>query len=412
MGIFSKWWGSIFGAMGDHVGWQATVPMATTVPNTHHYTPEKAVQIPTVWACVELLSHTMATLPCDVFTKQDNGQMTVDTHCNLHRLLSESPNSQMTPFEFWQTMTMYWALRGNAYALISRNRDRTARALYPLNPDQMEVFFTDDGRVVYQYHDKKDRIIEYKAGDIMHWKCMGNGIVGMSKLEFMRASIDESAKAQTNAVSIFADHGKMNGILSAATLLNDKQKIEIAKQFQAARSSGGIPVLPATLTFQQLSLSPADTELLETRKFSVEEICRWFGVPSALINSTGGAAGSNIEQVTANFYKQTILPMCISAEQALMKKVACIDEKLKHQVHFRLSFLNKANDKDRYAMNAQAVQNGWKTRNEVRLEEGLPPVEGGDELTAQNNLMPLDKLGTVNPTQTPQTALTQEPIRQ
>ena len=410
MGFF-RWVGTVFGGMGDRAGYQYTKPVTSPI-STRTLGPDSAVQIAAVWACVDLLARTMASLPCDVFIIGDDGSRQVDTKCNLHWLLTQSPNALMTPFEFWQTMTMQYVLRGNAYALIKRHTDRTSRSLTPLNPDQM-VVDTTDGKLAYYYTNQFNKVIKYRPDDIMHWKGMGNGIVGMSKLEYMRASVYEGAVSQDNAIEMYAGKGKVSGILTSQAQLNTKQKIEISEQFKHMRQ-GGIPVLPANLQFQQLSLTPADTQLLQTRQFNVDEICRWFGVPSALINGAGGAAGSNIEQVTANFYKSTILPMCISAEQALMKRVACLDERLHHEVHFRLSYLNKAADVDRYSMNAQAVQNGWKTRNEVRIDEGLPPINDpqANTLTVQNNLTPIEKLGQADPSQTPQTTLSQEPIRQ
>ena len=404
--------GSIFGAMGDHAGVQYNRPLTHPISNARTMSPDASVQTAAVWACVDLLSRTIASLPLDVYIIRPDGTREADTRCNLHWLLSHSPNAIMTPFEFWQTMTMQYTLRGNAYALIRRNPDGTARSLTPLSPDQM-VVDTTDGKLVYYYTNQFNKVVKYAPRDIMHWKTMGNGIIGMSKLEYMRASVYEGTVAQENAVDLYEGHGRAVGILTAQAVLNDKQKIEISKQFNSMRD-GGIPVLPANLSFQQLSLTPADTQLLETRQFNIDEICRWFGVPSALINGAGGAAGSNIEQVTANFYKSTILPMCISAEQSLMKRVACTDERLDHTVQFRLSFLNKSNDKDRYAMQAQAVQNGWKTRNEVRLDEGLPPLEDDNcnVLTVQNNLTTIDKVGLTNASQTSQTPLTEDPIRQ
>lgn len=270
----------------------------------------------------------------------------------------------------------------------------------------------DNGDLTYRYYNKRDQYVDYKSRDILHWKCMGNGIMGLSKLDYMLASVDESIKAQSTAIDVFATKGKIRGILTAEANLNPKQKEDIAKSFNEARERDGNPVLPANIKFQSLSLSPAEQQLLQIREFTVEEICRWYGVPSALINSDGGAPGSNLEQVTANFYKSTILPMCISLEQAIMKRLPCISEKVNHQVSFRLSFLNRANDQVRSQVNAQAVQNGWKTRNEVRIEEGLAPVKNGDILTAQNNLQPLSMLGTANPTQTPQTPISTRPIQQ
>lgn len=389
--------------LNDKKGWQNQVPISSAIESpTKLLSPEQSLQVSTVWACIDLLSRIFASLPCDVYSEASDGSFDVDTKCSLHRLLSISPNSYQTPFEFWQTMTLFWALRGNAYALIIRNSDGSARALYPLNSDQMTVFINEKGQVVYQYYDRNDRYVEYSAKDIFHWKCLGNGVIGLSKLEYMRSSLTECSQTQNIAIDTYASKGRMNGILSSqVTNINPKQQQDIQAAMLKAKQ-GGIPILPLGFSFQQLSLTPAETQLLETRKFTVEEICRWFAVPSAMINAAGGASGANIEQVVDNFYKTTILPMCTAVEQGIVKRIACIDEKLRHRVKFRLSALNKANDQVRSSVNATALQNGWKTRNEVRVSEGLPPIPGADALTAQNNLVPLENLGKVDSSQTSQ----------
>ena len=408
---FIRWIGTIFGVMGDHVGYQDPRPLTTPVPNAQTLPPDAAMQLSAVFACVDLLSRTMGCLPCDVFTKSADGRRVKDTLCNLHWIVSASPNAAMTPFEFWSTMTMHWALRGNAYALIScRTESGEVKSLQPLNPDQMSVDVDPKtGRVKYSYTDKFGKIRDFPDTKIFHWKGTGNGLIGMARSDFMRATTDETAKAQQSAVDIYGKKGKATGILTAQTALNPKQKTEIAQQF-ARMEEGGIPVLPIGLDFKQLSLSPADTQLLETRRFNVEDICRWFGVPPILIGGSGGT--TDVEAAMNIFYKMMILPMCVSAQQALMKRVACKSERQTHEVEFRLGFLNKATDDKRYSMNSQALQNGWKTRNEVRIEEGLEPRPDADELTAQNNLVPLNRLGQNDPSQTSQTQLREEPVRQ
>jgi len=398
---------AVFGGMSDHDGYQPNAPVTTPVKDVANITPDGAVQLAAVWACVDLLSRTMALLPCDVFAWDEDGKRHVDTKCNLHFLLALSPNAQMTAYDFWQTMTMYWALRGNAYALIRRNRDGTAYSLSPLNPDQMNVL-VQNGKIIYQYYDRNQEIKEYGTDDILHWKCMGNGIIGLSKLEYMRGTVTEAVEAQSNAISIFANKGKINGLLNSSSVLNNKQKEEIAKQFARMRD-GGIPVLPVELKFTQLSLSPADTELLSTRKFSVEEIARWFGIPVCLIQGEGS---SDWDKAMRHFYKSTILPMCTALEQAIIKRVATSDERKKYAVKFRLSEVNRASDTERYQLYSQAVQNGILTRNEVRRMEGLEDVEGADKLTAQTNLLPVEDLGKQDASQEPQTTLTTEPQKQ
>lgn len=411
---FFKWRGATKGPTADYAGWQDSNPMLQTVSNSRHYVPENSLQISTVYACVDLLARTIACLPCDVFLINSDGSKSRDTNCNLDYILSKSPNYGMTPYEFISTLVMHWALRGNAYGLITRGKDKLTgidkvKSIYPLNPDQMSVYMDDNGKITYRYYNKKNSYVDYKPESILHWKALGNGILGLSKLEYMKASVTESALAQETAIDIFTNKGKMKGILTSEKIISKTQKAEIQKQFNAMRDDG-IPVLPADLKFQQLSLSPAETQLLQTRQYSVEEICRWFGVPSALINSDGGAPGSNLEQVTANFYKSTILPMIISLQQAIIKRVPCDNEKYDHVVEFRLSYLNRSNDTARSAINAQALQNGWKSRNEVRIDEGLAPVADGDMLTAQSNLVPLSKLGQ-NPSKE-ETILQTQPQRQ
>lgn len=415
MNVF-KWLTNWGGTTGDHSGWQNNSPMVPIVEGTNAYSTDMALQIPTVWACIDLLSHTIASLPCDVFIVDGKGNKNADTKCNLNYILSESPNADMTPYEFFSAMVVNYCLHGNAYALISRwtgDKKGQVKGIYPLSSEQMQIYRDpSNGQLIYRYLDKNDHYQDYKSSDVLHWKCMGNGITGLKKLDFMKISLAESNFAQRTAVSVFNKKGKMSGILTTPKILTDKQKGEIADQFQKMRNDDKIPVLPADMSFQQLSLNPAEQQLLDTRKFSVEEICRWFGVPSALVNSSGGAPGSNIEQVTANFYKSTILPMIISLEQAIMKRVPCVEERYNHAVKFRLSFLNRANDEARSRIAATAVQNGWKTRNEVRVEEGLPPVKDGDTLTAQSNLFPLEQLGQADASQVSQTPITENPTKQ
>ena len=415
MNIFRGIWRG-GGAPGDASGWQQNAPMVPAVEASKPYDVDKALQIPSVWACIDLLSHTVAALPCDVFLIDSEGRKTADDKCNLADVLGRSPNADMTPYEFFSAMVTNYCLHGNAYALITRwtgERKGQVKALYPLAPQQMQIYRDEDsGQLIYRYLDKNEKYTDYKSSEILHWKGIGNGIMGLKKLAFMRATLTESNDSQSIAVNLFSRNGKLDGVLSTGGVINDRQKKDIADQFERMRKDGGIPVLPADMKFTPYSATPAESQLLETRKFCVEEVCRWFGIPSALINSSGGAPGSNIEQVTANFYRSTVLPMLMGLEQAIMKRVPCVEERYNHIVKFRLSFLNRASDQARAQIAATAVQNGWKTRNEVREDEGLPPVPEGGTLTAQSNLFPLGQLGTANASQVRQDPISQEPTKQ
>lgn len=395
-------------SVSNRNGYQLDMPLSKPINSAMDtVTEDTALQISTTWNCIDLIARTIACLPIHVYKVDNKGVKTIDNECNLHELLSIKPNSLMTPYDFFHVMTMHRMLRGNAYALISRDSKGVPFSLIPLDPDGMSVI-KKGIEVRYQYSSTDGNNYEYTSDDILHWKGLGNGVKGLSTLDFMRANITESAKSSDNAIDIFSNKGKMNGIISTQAQLNYKQKEEISEQFNRMRVEGGIPVLPANISFTPLSLSPADTQLLQTRKFNNEDICRWFGVPYQLISCSDSA---NYEQIERVFYKTTILPLCISLEQAIINKIACKNEK-NHKVSFMLDVLNRANDKDRYSLYAQAVQNGILTRNECRQKEGLSICEGGDVLTAQTNLAPLEQLGNFDPSQTSQTQLVTDPIKQ
>lgn len=394
----------IKGLFGQYKGYQRAEPTTAIVPDTKAPTVDNLLQIPEIWNCVGKIANTMASLPCDVLKIADNGRTEIDKDCDLFYLLSRKPNKNMTPFDFFRAMTLNFLIHGNAYALISRAGKKVI-ALTPLNAKQMRVKV--ENAVTYEYYSKDDEIVSYSADDILHWKNLGNGIMGMSLADFARSTLTEAASAQNAAIDIFKNKGKLTGILTSQNILSKAQKAEIAEQFAAMRSMGRMPVLPADLHYQALAASPAEQQLLQTREFIVKQFCAWFGVPMALINGEGGA----LDETLNFFYKTTILPICSSLEQVIMSKIACNDSE--HTIKFRLSFLNRANDAQRAQLNATYVQNGIKTRNEVRREEGLKDVEGGDTLTAQTNLAPIDQLNAANfdPSQTPQTTISTTPTK-
>ena len=206
---------------------------------------------------------------------------------------------------------------------------------------------------------------------------------------------------------MFRNKGKLNGILSAETpLINKNQSEEFLKRFTEMKQAPiGIPLLPSGFKFQSLSLSPAETQLLQTREFIVKEFSRWFGIPYGLL--TGDAP--ELVDLSNYFYETTILPMCIELEQILKQKVIRDDS---ITVKFRTSVLKRMSDQTRISMQTSYAQNGLRTRNELRREDGYKWMDGADELTAQNNLYPLNKLGESDASQTPQTPLSTQPVKQ
>jgi HK97 family phage portal protein len=256
--------------------------------------------------------------------------------------------------------------------------------------------------MVYEYRYGTD-IAVLAAANVLHIKNLGNGTTGFSKLEFMRASTDEAAKAQQIATRLFANGGKPTGILMIDAVLNDEQRKKVRENFAglATGPTARLQLLEASMKYEAISLTPEQQQLFETRKFSVEDICRWFDVPPVLVHHSNVTAwGTGIFEIKDGFYTLALAPLCVNIQQAIRKRVMTPRQRATSGVEFSIDALLRASIKDRYEIYAKAGQNGLKTRNEMRQLENDPPMPGGDVLTVQSNLVPIDLLGKMTPTAT------------
>lgn len=409
MPSFTRWFRG--GILGDKRGIQDPYPLAPSVPNLKNVGPNEALQISTVWACVDLITKTLASMPMQIFVMK-NGKREISRDSALWRLLHDSPNALMTPFEFYRSLLLDLVLRGNGYAVVDRNGDGEVVAMFPVSADQMrvEMIQGDETQFSTVYHYQLNGFVYHFSPDrILHLKGMGKGLIGLSNLEFMRPNLDESIKMQENSALLFGNGSSAKGILTVDHNLDEAARKKLAKKYSGIQlyNESGLWILPVDMHYQQVSLSPADTQLLESRRFSVQEICRWFSVPEVLI--TGSS--DKVEQAMDLFYKTTIRPLAINIEQSIRKNVFTAEQREKFLCEFNLDAMLRASLASRAEVYAKMVQNGIKTRNECRELENDPPLSGGDGLTVQNNLVPIDQLGKIDPSQTSQKEIPEE-IRQ
>lgn len=408
MALFStitRWFGGLLGAGGtttsDYDGEQETRPTTRTFKDTPTYSVDQAMQVSAFWACIELLCETIASMPCFLYeTNPATGKRTLAREHPLYRILHRAPNRRHTPYEFIMFLVMNFLMRGNAYARIVRNDRGDVVALWPLASDQMVVKALADNSLVYEYS-VDNKVVVYGEESILHWRDKGNGVVGIARLEYMAATLHGAILAQQHANRIYANEGRRAGVLMIDKLLTAEQREQVRANFRGLveANDDDLFVLEAGAKFEPLAISPADAQLLQSRRFSIEDIARWFGVPSVLINDTSGttAWGSGIEQIIQGFHKFKLRPLITSFEQAIEARVLRPDEQRRYEVEFSMDALLRASAKDRIEVYARAVQNGLKTRNEVRALENDPPSDapGADALTVQTNLVPIEMLGKV-----------------
>ena len=381
-------------ALAETTGEQTAVPSGALVPGVGVPSVDSALQISTVWNCIERRANVIASLPLFVYNVDGNGHKKLARSTLLYQLLHDSPNSRMTPFEFWRTMMMNHDLRGNAYARIDRNGLGDAVALWPMPADQVRHMVLDDGTGVYEYRIGND--VAYLAEiNVLHIKNLGNGTTGLPKLDFMAATVAEAGNAQKEASGTFANGGKPTGVLMVDSILKQEHR-EKVRQNMAELASGStdrLYILEANMKYQPLSLTPEQQQLLETRKYSIEEICRWFDVPPVLAHHANVTTwGSGIEQIVDGWHKLSVRPMLVNLDQAVNKRVLSARQRATMKAEFSHDALLRGNIKDRFTVYGMGTQNGIMTVNEARQYENLPPMKGGDVLRVQAQMTPIDQI--------------------
>lgn len=392
-----RWFGNV-GSTGQQDGVQLGEPFTRVYGSNRDYGIDGALQVSAVWASIELLTDNIASLPLFVYKKDASmeGHKTLARGTPLWTLLHTSPNRRHTPMEFWQFMVMNYLLRGNSYARLVRNDAGEVIEMWPLASDQVEVDVLVDKTIVYKYQ-YEGQVAVYDEKSIFHWRDKGNGIIGMSRLDYMRNSVGIAISAQNHTADVYNKSGKRPGVFMIDKLLTEAQRTSIRNNYRGLTegSDDDLLVLEAGAKFEPLSLTPADLQLLDTRKFSVEDIARWFGISSVMINDTAKTTtwGTGISQLIEGFYKFRLRPMLESLEQCLERRVLTSGQRELYSVEFSLDAILRGSLADRLDAGAKGVQNGLYTRNEWRQLENLPKMDGGDELTAQLNLAPINQLG-------------------
>lgn len=396
MTIFGRvfnWFGSI-GATTQSRGLQDTRPLRNVHTNSPDIGVDGALQVSSVWACIELLADNIASLPIFVYMVKD-GLRNLARDTDLWAILHVSPNPRHTAMEFWQFIVMNFLLRGNAYARLQRNSRGEVIAMWPLSSDQVQVKVLEGGELVYEYS-ANATVIVYSEKNILHFRDKGNGIIGMSRLDYMRSSLSVAVNAQNTTNSTYQNDNRRPMVFMIDKALKAEQRESIRKNFKGLTEAGDddLLILEAGAKVEALSMTPAEVQLLETRKFSVEDVSRWFGVPSVLINDLANRVPyGNNDDLIQIFYKFKLRPMLVGFEQAITKRVLTPEQRSKMTVEFSIDAVLRGSLKDRVEIYSKQLQNGIKTRNEIRQYENDPPIVGADKLTAQVNLVPVEMLG-------------------
>jgi HK97 family phage portal protein len=342
------------------------------------------------WACVNLLAGTIASLPLMVYRTRNNQREVAPDH-PLYRVLHDSPNADQTALDYWEFIAASLELKGDGFSEVERRNDGSVIALdVPIPPDFVQVRRSGNGSLEYlvsnygrQRTVPQDRILHIRGFG-------GSPLGGLSTIAFGRSVFGSALAVERSASQTFRQQARAIGAFISDKDLKAEQAQQareaVTEKYLEAVRDGRPLILNNGFTWHSLQITPDDAQMLQSRGFSVEEVCRMFGVPPFMIGHTEKSTswGTGLEQQTLGFQKFTLRRRLKRIEMALEKQLLTPRDRAEGvSIEFNLEGLLRGDSKSRSEFYSAALGDtqkpGWMVRNEIRRLENLPPIDGWDD---------------------------------
>lgn len=343
-----------------------------------------ALQLAAVYACVSKIADTIASMEINVEKVDGDGSREPLLSHPVQRLLAVEPNPLMGAYEFWQMIVSDALLYGVGHGLITPDEQE----IYWIPADK--ISFTIDkktGKKWYQYEGSptpvpQERMLEIKA------------FRGESPTRIQLQNLNVAKSVQDFGGTFFKNGGMLGGILTTKEPLSIEQMQQASERWRQEYMGSGnahkVAILGGGFNYQPLSVPLDQLQFLQSKKYSSEEIARFYSIPPAMIGMEGNTAYSNYEQQVLQFFQGTILPWVRRIELEIERKALRNNDEL--SARFQVDSLLRADSTSRAQYYHQLLQDGVYSINEVRSREGLGRVDGGDEHHIQLNQIPLSQM--------------------
>jgi HK97 family phage portal protein len=350
-----------------------------------------ALTLSAVWCAVNLKANTIAQLPLHLFRRKDDGSREVATDHPIHKkLIAQRPNPYMSWFVFTRTLQAHLEMWGRAAAEIERNNAGDPIALWPILPDEIMPDIDDAGTPFYWY----SGTVPIEAEDIIWLPGLGyDGLSGYSPIAMARESLSGVAAAERYGHNFFGADGRPAGLLRNKKKISPEGREAMRKEWRSLYGGGGnsgrIAILQEDTEFFPLTTPPEDSQFLQTRKFGIVEVARWFNVPPHMLKDLDRATFNNIEEQGFDFLIYSILPVAVLWTQELAYKLLTAEERATHYFEHTFEHILRVRVRDRYAAYNVARQWGWMSVNDIRRRENMPLIgPEGDVYMVPANMMP------------------------
>lgn len=361
-------------------------------------TPENALGVTAVLACVTVLAEDISTLPFILYKRLQHGKERAVNH-SLYSILHDSPNPEMTAQTFWEITVGHVCGWGNAFSQIIMNNRGEVAQLWPLRPDRMQVV-RKDGLKLYLYTQADGAPLTFTESEILHIPGFGyDGLVGFSRITLARNAIGMALATEKFGSKFFANDARPGVVLEHPKSLSSTASKNLRESWEdmymGVENSHRVAVAEEGMTVKEIGIPPEDAQFLETRQFQISEICRIFRMPPHKIAHLINATFSNIEEQEIGYVTDTLRPWNVRLEQRVNFRLLTAQERTQYSAEFLLDALLRGDTTARFTAYGQARQWGWMSANEVREKENLNPIDGGDIYLVPMNMIPADQVGNL-----------------
>lgn len=360
--------------------------------------PEEALKVSTAWRCVSLISQSIAMLPWNVMRREaGTGNSAREFDHPVDFLLSSRPNDEMTAFSFRQTMVSHILLYGNAYAEIERDVSGRPMALWPIAPDRVEPYRLETGELIYRVMQPTGGIAALSKADIWHVPGLAwDGIRGYSVLEVGASAVSAALGMDRFAGAYFAQGMRPSGVIQSPNKMSPEAlknlKETMAESHGGWRNAHKPLILDAGMAWQQVSDTPENAQFIDTRKFTVVDICRWFGVPPYLAFHADSEPRANVETQSREFLMYGLMPRIAPMEQETDRKLFVVPRRYYSKMNVNSFQRGDAQARGEYYKMMRDI--GAFSVNDVLRAEDMDTIgPEGDVRTMQMQYVPIEEIG-------------------
>lgn len=353
---------------------ERSLAMALGFNGSSNFVTSQSMRLSTVYAATNMISNSVALLPIKVVTEEGGRKREIEHP--LTKLLNLKPNSKYNHFNFFKLLIESLILKGNAYAYIERDENLNVAALHLIDSDFVTPMVQPDGNVKYIVHGMNQAV---DAINMIHlFNHLDSNHKGISVIKYADMTLNGAHAAESHSNNFFSNGGGLMGILKASAPLTNAQKAQVAESWRLSINNtkgGGVAVLPQGLDYQSISVSPEDSQLLETRKYNVVEICRFLNVSPVKVFDYSNVSYSTLEQTSLSYLQDTILPYTQLLEDELNLKLFKPSEVGKFMIDFDYSVMVQTDKKTEAEYYTKLLTNGVLSINDVRSKLGYEPSE-------------------------------------